>query len=96
MRVNDDRCTTSIPDCTALVPTDPPLRNHTLRLGRQTQVRPALGAARLLWFPVVSFGDFRLIAKLAQISGAFRYELVWEKKRPVGFLDSKKKADEDP
>lgn len=69
-----------------------PLRNHTLRLGRQTQVRPALGAARLLWFPVVSFGDFRLIAKLAQISGAFRYELVWEKKRPVGFLDSKKKG----
>lgn len=38
---------------------------------------------------VVSFGDFRLLAGLEAVRPkAFRYDLVWVKRRPVGFLSA--------
>jgi hypothetical protein len=77
------------PSGAALVLTDPPYgTTHNAWDDRPDHAR--------LWAlldsfgcPVVSFGGFRLIAGLAGAAGdAFRYDLIWEKSWPVGYLNS--------
>lgn len=74
-----------------LVLTDPPYGVTSLVWDHNDSVAQLWGVLAECGAPIVSFGDFKLISQLALISGSFRYELVWEKRRPVGFLDARRR-----
>ena len=75
----------------ALVLTDPPYGTTNLDWDKNTDIQRLWTLLASYDAPVVSFGDFKLISALAHVSGCFNYEMVWEKRRPVGFLDAKRR-----
>ncbi|WP_346428307.1 site-specific DNA-methyltransferase [Bifidobacterium sp. SO1] len=89
--LNADTYSVQPPDEPALVLTDPPYGTTNLDWDSNESTTRLWALLDSYQTPIVTFGDFRLISRFAALSDSFRYELIWEKRRPVGFLDANRR-----